>query len=321
VDAEDGLKLVLETVVEIADKFHPDHIIHVLRGEQMQQVKSYGHHELEIFGEGADKDANYWRSVIRQALVEDFLAKDIETYGTLDITEKGRDFIKHPKSFMVAIDQDFENMAVEDDEVAEGGGGGFDKVLFDMLKDLRKEYAKENAVPPYVIFQDPSLEEMAIKYPINEQELSQITGVSASKAARYGKPFIDLIVKYVEQNDISRPDDFVFKSVVNRSAQKVYIIQNIDRKLSLEDIARSKGLTMPDLLQEIENIVFSGTRIKIDYYIDEVLDKEYQEEVFDYFRSSESDSLDHAWQTLGADVYSREEVQLMRIKFISEMAN
>jgi ATP-dependent DNA helicase RecQ len=172
-----------------------------------------------------------------------------------------------------------------------------------------------------VIFQDPSLEEMAIKYPINEQELSQITGVSASKAARYGKPFIDLIVKYVEQNDISRPDDFVFKSVVNRSAQKVYIIQNIDRKLSLEDIARSKGLTMPDLLQEIENIVFSGTRINIDYYIDEVLDKEYQEEVFDYFRQSESDSLDHAWQTLGADVYSREEVQLMRIKFISEMAN
>jgi ATP-dependent DNA helicase RecQ len=253
--------------------------------------------------------------------VEDFLFKDIESYGTLGITDKGEGFIKKPQPFIVSIDQDYESMAVEDDDVPEASGGGFDKALFDMLKDLQKRVAKENNVPPYIIFQEPSLEEMAIKYPIDQQELSQITGVSASKAARYGNAFIDLIKKYVEENEIERPDDFVFKSVVNRSAQKVYIIQNIDRKLSLEDIAKSKGLTMADLLQEIENIVFSGTRINIDYYVDEVLDKEYQQEIFDYFRSSDSDSLDHAWQTLGADVYSREEIQLMRIKFISEMAN
>jgi ATP-dependent DNA helicase RecQ len=176
-------------------------------------------------------------------------------------------------------------------------------------------------LPPYIIFQDPSLEEMAIKYPINQQELSQITGVSASKAVRYGKPFLETIEKYVEENDIARPDDFVIKSVVNRSAQKVYIIQNVDRKISLEDIARGKGLTMNDLLSELENIVYSGTKLNIDYYIDELLDREYQAEVFDYFRTSEIDSIEDAWKSLGADVFSMEEIQLMRIKFISEMAN
>ena len=193
--------------------------------------------------------------------------------------------------------------------------------MFAILKDLRKGIAKENNLPPYIIFQDPSLEEMAIKYPIDQQELSQIIGVGASKALRYGKPFIDTIKKYVEENDIERPDDFVIKSVVNRSAQKVYIIQNIDRKLSLEDIARGKGLSMDELLTEIENIVFSGTRVNIDYYIDSMLDKEFQQEMFDYFRSSETDSIEQAWDELGKDVYSREEVQLIRIKFISEMAN
>ncbi|RYD73577.1 MAG: ATP-dependent DNA helicase RecQ, partial [Sphingobacteriales bacterium] len=196
-----------------------------------------------------------------------------------------------------------------------------DKVLFGMLKDLRKKVAKEKNLPPYIIFQDPSMEEMAIKYPITQQELSQITGVSASKGIRYGKPFIDLITKYVEENDITRPDDFVVKSVVNRSAQKVYIIQNIDRKLSLEDIARGKGLTMTEVLQELENIVYSGTKLNLDYYINEVLDVEYQGEVFDYFRTAESDDLEKALSELGNDVYSLEEIQLMRIKFISEMAN
>lgn len=321
VDAEEGLKLVLELLNELDDKFHIEHIISILRGDVTQQTKSYGHTEIDFFGEGQSKDANYWKSVIRQAIVENFLEKDIETYGTVFITDKGREFIANPKPFIVAIDQDFEHMVADDEDDAAAGGDGFDKVLFGMLKELRKKVAKEKNLPPYIVFQDPSMEEMAIKYPINQQELSQITGVSASKALRYGKPFIDLITKYVEENDITRPDDFVVKSVVNRSAQKVYIIQNIDRKLSLEDIARGKGLTMNEVLQELENIVYSGTKLNLDYYINEVLDVEYQGEVFDYFRKAESDDLETALNELGTDVYSMEEIQLMRIKFISEMAN
>jgi ATP-dependent DNA helicase RecQ len=322
VDAEEPLKLVLETMMEIEDKFHIDHIIAIIRGEETQQVKNYGHHKLEMYGEGSEKDHNFWKSVIRQALLEGLIDKDIESYGSMIITERGEHFLKHPQPFMVTIDHDFERMAVSDDEGdTEATGDGFDKVLFGILKELRKKIAKEKNLPPYIIFQDPSLEEMAIKYPINQQELSQITGVSASKAVRYGKPFLEAIEKYVEENDIARPDDFVIKSVVNRSAQKVYIIQNVDRKISLEDIARGKGLTMDDLLTELENIVYSGTRINLDYYINEVLDSEYQEEVFDYFRTAEIDSLEKAWTDLGADVFTREEIQLMRIKFISEMAN
>ena len=324
VEAGGELKLILETVAAMNDKFHIDHIINVLRGERTLIVKNYGHDKLEIFGEGDEKTSLYWKSVIRQALLENFLEKDIETYGTINITTKGTDFIEKPYEFMVAIDVDFGNIESEEDDsivVANSGDGGYDKKMFAILKDLRKGIAKENNLPPYIIFQDPSLEEMAIKYPIDQQELSQIIGVGASKALRYGKPFIDTIKKYVEENDIERPDDFVIKSVVNRSAQKVYIIQNIDRKLSLEDIARGKGLSMDELLTEIENIVFSGTRVNIDYYIDSMLDKEFQQEMFDYFRSSETDSIEQAWDELGKDVYSREEVQLIRIKFISEMAN
>lgn len=320
IDAETELKLVLEAMVEMNDKFHLDHIVHVLKGEKSQSVRNYGHDQLEIFGEGEEKSYNLWKSVIRQAQLEGMLEKDVESYGTLKITAKGRKFIENPQTFMVAIDTDYESMTTEDDEPAEIGDG-FDKVLFAMLKDLRKGIAKEKNLPPYIIFQDPSLEEMAIKYPINQTELSQITGVSASKAVRYGKPFLDLISKYVEEKEIERPDDFVMKSVVNRSAQKVHIIQNIDRKLALEDIARGKGLSMDELLQEIENIVYSGTKINLNYYIDEILDEDYQKEMFDYFRNAESDDLEQAWEELGKDVYSREEVQLMKIKFISEMAN
>jgi len=320
VDAEEQLKLLLELMAELNDKFQQDHIISVLRGDITASVKSYGHEELEIFGEGDEKDANFWKSVLRQALLENFLEKDIETYGTIFITEKGREFLKHSKPFMVAIDVDFEHMQVEDEEGGSDGGDGYDKELFKILKDLCKRTAKEKNLPPYIIFQDPSLEEMAIKYPIDMQELSQITGVSASKATRYGKEFIAVIKKYVEENDISRPDDFVIKSMVNKSAQKVYIIQNIDRKIALDDIANSKGITMDELLQEIENIVYSGTKINIDYYINAMLDSEFQRMLFDYFRKSESGSLDKAVEDL-SDEFSREEIQLMRIKFISEMAN
>ena len=321
VDAEQEVKLLMEVMVELNDKFQQDHIISVIRGVVTASVKSYGHEELEIFGEGDEKDTNFWRSVLRQALMENLLEKDIETYGTIFITEKGREFLKHSKPFMVAIDLDFEHMQVEDEDGGDtGGGDGFDKELFNILRDVRKRIAKDKNLPPYIIFQDPSLEEMAIKYPIDMQELSQITGVSASKATRYGKDFIEVIKKYVEENDISRPDDFVIKSMVNKSAQKVYIIQNIDRKIALDDIANSKGITMDELFQEIENIVYSGTKINIDYHINAMLDSEFQLMLFDYFRKSESGSLDKAVEDL-SDEFSREEIQLMRIKFISEMAN
>jgi ATP-dependent DNA helicase RecQ len=320
INAESELKLVLETIVEMNDKFHMDHIINVIRGDRSQIVKNYGHDKLETFGEGEEKSYIFWKSVIRQALLENLLEKDIESYGTIMITDSAKAFIENPQRFMVAIDVDFSSIETDDDDIV-AAGDGYDKKLFNILKDLRRSIAKEANLPPYIIFQDPSLEEMAIKYPINQQEISQIVGVSTSKALRYGKPFLDLIQKYVEENDIDRPDDFVMKSLVNRSAQKVHIIQNIDRKLSLEDIARGKGLSMDELLTEIENIVFSGTRVNIDYYIDSILDKDYQQEMFDYFRTSETESIEKAWEDLGKDVYSLEEVQLVRIKFISEMAN
>jgi len=322
VDAEEPLKLALETMVVIKDKFHIDHIINILRGEETQTVKNYNHYKLEMYGEGKDRDQNFWKSVIRQALLEGLIDKDIEAYGSMIITERGVEFLDHPKPFMVTIDHDYEHMTLADEDTENAvAGEGFDKVLFGMLKELRKKIAKDKNLPPYIIFQDPSLEEMAIKYPLDQQEMSQITGVSASKAVRYGKPFLEMIAKYVEENEIERPDDFIVKSVVNKSAQKVYIIQNVDRKISLEDIARGKGLTMNDLLSELENIVYSGTKLNIDYYIDEVLDREYQGEVYDYFRSAEIDNVEDAWKSLGADVFSLEEIQLMRIKFISEMAN
>ncbi|MDQ3072943.1 MAG: RecQ family ATP-dependent DNA helicase, partial [Bacteroidota bacterium] len=323
VEASGDVKLLLEAVLEIGEKFHMDHLINVLRGEVTQQIKSYSHTELSLYGAGDEKSYNFWKSVARHALLENLLEKDIETYGTLLMTDKGRNFIKDPQPFMVNVDQSFDYSTGDDDDdvVVQNGDGGADKVLFGMLKDLRKKLAKDSLLPPYVIFQDPSLEEMAIKYPITLEELGQVVGVSGSKAVRYGQPFLVLIKKHVDENDIMRPTDFVVKSVVNRSAQKVFIIQNIDRKIGLEDIARSKGLSMDILLHELENIVFSGTRLNIDYYIDQILDKEYQHEVFDYFRKSDSDNIDNAWKTLGPDVFSKEEIQLMRIKFISEMAN
>lgn len=320
IEAASSVKLVLETLEALEDKFQPEHLIHVLRGEPMQSVKNYGHHNLDIFGEGDDKEPIFWRSIIRGAAMEGLIEKDIETYGSLFLTDKGKAFLAKPYPIEIAIDQDFDQVSEEDDE-AQMGKGGFDEALFNQLKELRKKIARQENLPPYIIFQDPSLQEMAIKYPINLQELSQITGVSASKAQRYGKPFIAAIDTYVKENEIERADDLVVKSVVNKSAIKVYIIQNIDRKMSLDVVASSKGITMQELLNEIENIVGSGTRVNLDYYINEMLEEDVQDEIFDYFRSSESDSTEAALQNLGSDLYTWEEVQLMKIKFISEMAN
>lgn len=321
-DAQEQIVKVLKLIIKLEDKFLLDHIVAVIRGEKKTRVVSFEHDKLPEFGFGKDKDYNYWKSIVRTAMLNGLIDKDIETYGTLKLSEKGTQFIDNPWPVSVAIDRDFEEEASNDDVVAIGQKqDGYDKVLFAMLKDERKEVSIAHKLPPYIIFQDPSLEEMAIRYPINIEEMSNIVGVSRSKAERYGKPFIELIKEYVENNDIERPDDLIVKSVVSKSANKVYIIQSIDRKLELEDIASSKGMTLEELYAEIEQIVMSGTKVNLDYIINDLLDEEYQEEIFDYFRETEDASVDAALAEFGEDIYSRDELQLMKIKFISEMGN
>jgi ATP-dependent DNA helicase RecQ len=320
-DGKEYLLVLLKTLEELKGDYSLDHIVYVLIGDKTQSVTDYNHQNVKSFGIGKEKDFNFWKSIIRKAIIDDLLTYHIETFGTLSVSEQGRKYQEEPYPIMIAIDEDFSKDEDDDDEVHAGGRGGADETLYNMLKVVRKKIAKNHDVPPYVVFQDPSLEEMSIKYPISSDELTQIVGVSATKAQRYGNPFLDIIRKYVEENEIERPDDLVVKSVANKSKMKVFIIQSIDRKIPLEDIAQAKGISMEELLDEIENIVYSGTRVNINYYINEILDEEYQAEIFDYFRNSESDSLDKAVNDLGVDVYSREEIQLMRIKFISEMAN
>jgi len=322
-DAEEALGLALETVRDVKEIFKSKHICHVLMGLSSAQIKSYKHDNLEVFGKGAENDERYWNSVIRQAIVNDFLIKDIENYGTLKLSKKGKEFIEKPYSILFTKDVDYENPGDDDDVSITGGkgSGALDDTMFSMLKDLRKKIAKQKGVPPFVVFQDPSLEDMAINYPITMDEMKNISGVGSGKALRFGKEFIDLISKYVEENDITRPMDMVVKSVVNKSLNKVYIISNIDRRLDLEDIAAAKGMNFDEFLTELEAIVASGTKLNLDYYIDEVIDEEKQEEVFDYFRTAETDSIDDAMKELGEEDYTMEEIRLMRIKFISELGN
>ncbi len=322
-DAEEALGLALETVRDVKEIFKSKHICHVLMGLSSAQIKSYKHDNLEVFGKGAENDERYWNSVIRQAIVNDFLIKDIENYGTLKLSQKGKEFIDKPYSILFTKDVDYENPSDDDDVSITGGkgSGALDDTMFSMLKDLRKKIAKQKGVPPFVVFQDPSLEDMAINYPITMDEMKNISGVGSGKALRFGKEFIDLISKYVEENDITRPMDMVVKSVVNKSLNKVYIISNIDRRLDLEDIAAAKGMNFDEFLTELEAIVASGTKLNLDYYIDEVIDEEKQEEVFDYFRTAETDSIDDAMKELGEEDFTMEEIRLMRIKFISELGN
>jgi ATP-dependent DNA helicase RecQ len=320
VEGSMDIKTVLEAVVSMNQLFKSKHIANVLLGKNTAAVKSYKHNKLEIFGIGADKDEKFWNAVIKQALIRKLLIKDIDNYGLLKISEEGKKFIEHPYSIMLAEDHDY------DSEEEEGFAGSHktstaDKTLFSMLKDLRKDISKKENLPPFVIFQDPSLEDMAIQYPIKMDELQQITGVGAGKAQKYGQPFLDLIEQYVEENDIIRPMDMVVKSVVNKSGLKVYIIKNIDRKISLDDLAAAKDLSLSDLLVEIERIVASGTKIDINYYINEHIDEYHQEEILEYFGEAESDSLMDALEELGEDEFSEEEVRLMRIKFLSDVGN
>ncbi len=321
-DGEAQLHQALSVIKLIGEKFDDHHILSVLMGQDNPQVHHYEHHLLSVFGAGKAEGENVWKSLLRQALLDNYLSKDIDYYGLLRITEKGHEFLENPHSIRFILNTPVE--AGDDEETEDGpkqGGGALDTQLLQMLKDLRKKIAKQKNLPPFVIFQDPSLEEMCTHYPVNTEELKQISGVGAGKATKFGPPFIELIKKYVEENDIDRPVDLVIKSAANKSALKVYIIQNIDRHLDLEDIASSKGISYEDILREVESIVNSGTKLNLNYYIDEVIDEDKQEEVYDYFRTAEVDSIDHALQDLGAADYTREEVQLMRIKFMSELGN
>ena len=316
----EAIVTVLETILAVKEKFKADHIANIISGKSTAAIKSYKHHKLEFFGVGEEKDERFWNMVIRQALVADFLTKDIENYGLLKLTRKGLEFLDKPTSFMLTENHDYTE--TEDEEASFGSrSAAVDEELFSILKDLRKKISKVKDVPPFVIFQDPSLEDMAIQYPITMDELQNITGVGAGKAQRYGKEFIEVIKKYVEEKEIIRPLDMVVKSVVNKSGVKVYIIQSIDMKRSLEDIADAKGMDMDELISEIEAIVNSGTSINLDYYINSVIDEERQQDIYSYFREeAESDSLEDAIKELGGD-FEEEEIRLIRIKFLSEMGN
>lgn len=291
-------------------------------GKNTANVKSCKHNHLDVFGKGADQDEKFWYAVLRQSLIERLLEKDIEDYGTLKLTDDGKAFIEKPRSVKMSKDHDYDNP--EEGDAISGmvqKTSATDKVLFSLLKDLRKQIARKHSLPPFVIFQDPSLEDMAIQYPIKIDELKQITGVGSGKAERFGRPFIELIARYVDENEIERPMDMVVKSVVNKSGLKVYLIKNIDRKVSLEDLADAKGLDFEELLHELESIVASGTKIDIRYYINQVVDVDKQEEIFDYFKTAETDSFQDALVELGEDDFTEEEVRLMRIRFFSEMGN
>ena len=323
-DGKEDMKMVLEAVLETKQLFKTKHIAELLVGKLTGDIKAAKQENNEFFGAGGDHDEKYWTAIIRQALVHKMLSKDIENYGILKITKEGKDFIKKPFPIMLVKDHDYD---ATDDEEAEAMAmgmskdSGTDRTLFTMLKDLRKTIAKQNGLPPFVIFQDPSLEDMAIQYPITKEEMTQIAGVGAGKAEKFGEPFIKLIKEYVEENEITRPNDMVVKSVVNKSALKIGIIQNIDKRIPLEDIAYGKGLSFDELLSEIESIVSSGTRLDLNYYIEENIDIYHQEDILDYFHEAESDDVQQALRELGEDEYSEEEVRLMRIKFLSEVGN
>jgi len=319
-EGNEAVVSVLETILAVKEKFKADHISNILSGKVTSAIKSYKHHKIEYFGIGEDKDEKFWNMVIRQALIAKFLTKDIENYGLLKLTPRGLEFLENPTSFMLAEDHDYAETT--DEENAFGARtAAVDEELFSILRDLRKKLSKQKDVPPFVIFQDPSLEDMAIQYPITIDELQNISGVGAGKAQRYGEEFIEIIKKYVEEKEIIRPLDMVVKSVVNKSGIKVYIIQSIDMKRQLEDIAEAKGLEMAELVSEIEAIVNSGTRINLDYYIDSTIDEERQHDIYSYFmEEAESDSLDDAIKELGNE-FEEEEIRLVRIKFLSEMGN
>ena len=320
-DAEADLLAVLKLLQLLGEKFNDQHLINVLMGVNNQAVHTHEHDLLPEFGSGQARGINVWKSVIRQATLYNYLVKDIELYGLLKLSKFGKSFIDNPYSVKFMLNIDYSQIVFDDEDSPGSASAALDTELFNILKDLRKKLAKQKGIPPFVIFQDPSIEEMATLYPVTLDELRQISGVGAGKAMRYGQPFVEQINKYVDEHEIDRPMDMLVKSQVNKSGLKVAIIQNIDRKVPLEDIASAKGLSYGEMIHEVETIVSSGTKLNLNYYLDEIIDEDRQDEVFEYFRNSEVDSVDDALKKLGEEDYTREEIQLMRIKFLSEYGN
>jgi len=328
-DAREDLGLIIELIFSMKEHFKADHLANILAGVSNSIIKSYNHHLHELFGIGRDKGAKYWMAIIRQGLILHFLDKDIEKYGLLSVTETGKEFHNSPYQVMMARDRDFSDWNEDDDEEApiignskhQAAAGSGDPTLFAMLKDVRKSIAKRKNIPSFVIFNDPSLEDMSILYPITLEELKNCQGVGEGKAKKYGQEFIDLIAKYVEENEIIRPTEFVVKSIVNKSANKVSIIQNIDRKIPLDDIAAHRDMDLMEVIEEIEAIVASGTKLNIDYYIRQTIDEDIMHDIYDYFaHEAETDSVIDAMKELGPD-YREDEVRLVRIKYISDVGN
>jgi len=320
IKGEEFVLQLLKAVDSLKETQKSKHICAFLAGISNAEIKAYKHDMNELFGAGKDSDVHFWNAVIRQTVVSGLLRKDVESYGVLKLTETGRSYLSSPKPFKLYKERDYFGESSDVVFVGTDKGGALDEVLFAQLADLRKSISKKKNIPPFVIFQEPSLRDMCYQYPVNIEELTNIQGVGHGKAARYGAPFVSLIQKYVDENDIQRPVDMVVKSLVNKSGMKVQLIQNIDRKLPLEDISEAQGKSVEAVVLEIEAIVASGTRVNINYYIDDILDKDAQEEIYDYFSEAETDDLKDAHDEFEGD-YSEEELKLMRIKFMSEMAN
>jgi len=316
IEAGEVLRAAIETVLTLKERFKPEYVARVMMGEETNDIVSYKHNELELFGCEEEHDEKFLLAVIRQGVIAGYMAKDIENYGVLKVTPAGKAFLNSKEKFKIVEDNDFNEGFGEEMR----GSSAVDPELFSILKDLRKKIAKQHSLPPYVIFQDPSLDAMATTYPITLEELQNIPGVGPGKAKRYGKEFIDIIKKHVEENEIERPEDLRVRTVANKSKLKVELITAIDRKVPFDALAESKGLAFDELLDELEAIVYSGTKINISYYLDEVIDDDIQEDIFDYFKESESDDIPTAQKELGPD-YTEEEIRLVRIKFLSEMGN
>ncbi|RAJ85497.1 ATP-dependent DNA helicase RecQ [Chitinophaga dinghuensis] len=321
IEVKNRVVIALKTIRALEERFGSEYVVNIITGKTSPQISTYRHDQLEVFGEGKEFDAHFWNSLLRQMMLEGLIEKDIEEYGLLKVTEKGTKFLKKPYSIMVALNHQFDEEHGEDEEEASAAQVSADPVLFELLKELRKKVSKERNLPPFVIFLETSLEDMATQYPTTVQELEKIQGVSKGKAIRYGKQFVDVIAKFVEENDITKPDDFVMKSVVNKSGLKVFIIQNIDKKIPLETIAKNKELTIAKLLDEMETIVASGTKLNVDYCLDEELDDYAQDEIMEYFKGCETSSLALAREELIDSDYTLEQLKLMRIKFLVVYGN
>jgi ATP-dependent DNA helicase RecQ len=324
IEAKDDVVKVLKTIKALGEHFTIDYVVNVVMGKLTPQIKMFKHDSIPEFGVGKDHDFHFWNSLIRQMLLENLIVKDIEEYGLLKFTPTTEAYLKKPGSFKIVLNNKFEDANAEDDEESEtqvSQGTAADERLFGMLKELRQKEAKKKGLPPFVLFLENSLQDMATLYPTTLKELEKVQGVSVGKALKYGKPFVELIAKYAEENEIEKPDDFVMKSVANKSSNKIFIIQNVDKKIPLETIAKNKDLRLDALLEEMETIVASGTKLNLSYAIDDMLDEEEQDEIIDYFRSCETSSLEVAQEELSDGGYDWDQLKIMRIKFLSEFGN